>query len=541
MARQRKLKVRRLSLLLLKEEIESYEAALRNPDWLDTYNLKPDVSFTGCLYVKKPQGQHPSWTDFLCEGTELSRSELTNVSNSAVLFVSIDVQDSTRIIAITFGYGRNLLNPDSFVRDFGLKVTLNTVDPERLRSIDVQTVEELTVHTQRQASQGTPLETFGLDISRDLLRGATGEPKDRTFARRVTGKDSLVIHAKMKFSELGEKCRKAIQEYESDAYKDRFGWIDHLRSVRTPETLITLDGRMVNALRERDLGKIHLAPPELIDWERVDSFTYSTRQDAIKYPDLHVEDLLTELDEGEEITLDRLKSQQIHVYFAEYDSPVLSWSAYKCVVSEVKWNERLFVLSAGQWYEIDTNFASSVDTYVQGISIASITLPGAIEGEKEKDYNRRAAESPDLALLDSKLIRIGPGQTPIEACDLFSVNRQFIHVKKKTHSATLSHLFAQGTVSAETFIGDSNFRAKLVEYLGQSGDNFAELIEANNRPQASDFEVVYAIVTNTDGAWPLCLPFFSRLHLKQAVQRLRIFGFNVSTIKIPEISAPVEA
>ncbi|MFY0578048.1 DUF6119 family protein [Cystobacter fuscus] len=46
----------------------------------------------------------------------------------------------------------------------------------------------------------------------------------------------------------------------------------------------------------------------------------------------------------------------------------------------------------------------------------------------------------------------------MEACDLFSASGQFIHVKRKLRSSSLSHLFSQGTVAAETFLGDEKFR-----------------------------------------------------------------------------------
>jgi uncharacterized protein (TIGR04141 family) len=50
--------------------------------------------------------------------------------------------------------------------------------------------------------------------------------------------------------------------------------------------------------------------------------------------------------------------------------------------------------------------------------------------------------------LDGVLVKPEEATTPIEFCDLLSSNKGLIYIKKKTRSATLSHLFAQGTVAA---------------------------------------------------------------------------------------------
>jgi uncharacterized protein (TIGR04141 family) len=73
----------------------------------------------------------------------------------------------------------------------------------------------------------------------------------------------------------------------------------------------------------------------------------------------------------------------------------------------------------------------------------------------------RAASGNGLTLLDRRLIRID-GQSAIEACDLFSSEGHFIHVKhRKGGSSPLSHLFGQALVSAECLVREPEFRTKL--------------------------------------------------------------------------------
>ena len=89
--------------------------------------------------------------------------------------------------ASPFGQGRHQLHHEAFELDFGLKVTLNSVDADKLRSLDVRTIEEVTVHTRRQVSRSSSLDAFNVDIQRDLLGSVTGEPSDTSLAKRLTG------------------------------------------------------------------------------------------------------------------------------------------------------------------------------------------------------------------------------------------------------------------------------------------------------------------------------------------------------------------
>ena len=48
---------------------------------------------------------------------------------------------------------------------------------------------------------------------------------------------------------------------------------------------------------------------------------------------------------------------------------------------------------------------------------------------------------------------------------------QIIHVKKRSSSATLSHLFSQGSVSCDAFVQDRAMRVEVRRKLKQAGKN----------------------------------------------------------------------
>lgn len=137
-----------------------------------------------------------------------------------------------------------------------------------------------------------------------------------------------------------------------------------------------------------------------------------------------------------------------------------------------------------------------------------------------------ADDSPDFILMDRKNIAIGGPYDKIEHCDLIRNKTDFIHVKYYRSSSALSHLFAQGLLSAEAFAKDTSYREKLNRKLpcNKKIDNPEE------RPDTGKYKVVYAIATNK--SIPSELPFFSKVTLKNALKTLRALGYAVELARI---------
>ncbi|KXZ68419.1 hypothetical protein AVENLUH13518_03144 [Acinetobacter venetianus] len=98
---------------------------------------------------------------------------------------------------------------------------------------------------------------------------------------------------------------------------------------------------------------------------------------------------------------------------------------------------------------------------------------------------------------------------------------------------TLSHLFSQGFVASEAFIGDADFRKRLNDKLPKT----SKLLCTNSRPDPSKYKIVYAVATNRD--IPKELPFFSKVTLKNALKTLKTLNFSVSISAI-EVDAVLE-
>ncbi len=113
----------------------------------------------------------------------------------------------------------------------------------------------------------------------------------------------------------------------------------------------------------------------------------------------------------------------------------------------------------------------------------------------------------------------------MELCDLYTRQREFIHVKQYAGSAPLSHLFAQGVVSAELFLQEPEFRRRANTLLPRTHRL------PKTRPNPAQYRVVYGVISGS--ANPLRLPFFSRVTLRNAYRRLTGLGYTVVLAKIP--------
>ncbi len=529
-------KTHKLTVLLIKDSVKSFNAALRDPNALTRIAIKKGATVEGEFWHANLQFRTPSWQRFVQPVLGSKLGALNTASVAAVLFVTT----RNRIFAFTFGYGRNLLKPDSYELGFGLRVALNRIDHRQIRSLDHRAYEDLVLSTRKQTSRSSELGSFGLDVSRDLLRAVTGVPSDPSFGKRLTGTDSLTLNVPISAEELTWKCEELLDAYQEDAYKKHFGWIDHLSQVRDKKVIQGLNDDLLRALRSGSTGKLHLAAPEPLEWETVEAFRIGGTRHT-EYDDLDIDDYLVALgDKKGDLTLDILKSSRIAVRYTGNDSFQYEWSLYDCVVWETTQEGRLYALVEGKWLEIEQSFAVRVRDFVKKIPSPTKKLPHAVFGEREEEYNRRVAEadSSRLICLDRELVKPEDAASPIELCDLLSIEKQFIHVKKKSRSATLSHLFAQGTVAARAFLGDGSVRKRVHEILEKKGKKTDEWLSVipgeTTRPIASEYEVVYAVIIKPNGEWPSSLPFFSQLNLMQHAKLLHELGYRVLLDQIVE-------
>jgi len=530
----------KLSIYLIKDSYSDHGSILKNYDKLTKEEIKDGTETIGTLYFGDSRLFEPLWIkDFFGSSFENNKEQnaqdenrklkLFNASSKAVLII----EHQNKIFAIPFGYGWNLFNHGVWEERFGLKTTLNAVDANNLRRIDKKNMSSIPKDTSEQLSREGIAADFGIDIEQDLIQSITGKSKDETFGKNITGKDALSVSVKVDLAGIKEFLESCHKKYLSDDYKKDFGWIDQIAEVKDLTLTETLNGKLIENIKNNQVEKTWMAVPELVDWADVSGFSYknntrdTSRQDDIRLPDFL--DSLSE-DDKNDLSVEILKRKKIFCFSAQNDQIKHQWSAYNCLYCETNddSNEKTYLLSNGKWYEVEKDFSKQVDTDYQELrnQISSFVLP-AYQHKNENDYNEKIAQNDNqFCCMDRKNISHGGGYSKIEFCDLLTKDKKLIHVKHYGGSSVLSHLFSQGVVSGELFIADKDFRQKVNEKLSNSHkiDNVA------NRPNASDYEVIFAIISSSEK--DLEIPFFSKVSLRNAKRRLETYGYKVALQKI---------
>lgn len=474
-------------------------------------------------------GGAPKWARFL----ELSEDEKKRVFNHTA-FGLVFVQASGRWFAVSFGMGHVKLDPAAFEQDFGLRVVLNAVNPKQLKSADVRTPDENTLSRRTQTSRGSDQTAFAIDIERDLVRGLAGTPKEAAFGSYVAGTDGLTLNRKLEVDGLVQACADAFAIYQKTDYKTDFAWIDQIRHIRDQALIEKLDARLIAAMAKAvDDGEtegIHLAFPVIYDPEKSSLIRYKGFRSWQLYADLDLPGYLDALKEREKTgyTDEDLRNHTVHEVDDDGRDCGGKWKLRDCVIFETDLDGSTYVLSGGRWYQIDQDLAKEVQEFFD--KTPRIELPEAKADETEETYNKRVAGlDADMICLDRRLIKPTGWSTMMEACDFLGRDRQLIHIKDKTSSSRLSHLFSQGTVSARVLAIDppsrDSVRAKVVAVQGETGQAGYEYVlpKSDEDFTRSEFTVVYGVIVASEQPK---LPFFSLVSFRQAARELHALGYR---------------
>ena len=531
----------KLSIRLLRDGLAPADAVR------DGVDLTPWDKLEGALIALATLGGgSPKWARFL----ELSEEEKKKVFNHTA-FGLVFVQASGRWFAVSFGMGHVKLDPAAFEQDFGLRVVLNAVDPKQLKSADVRTPDENTLSRRTQTSRGSDQTAFAIDIERDLVRGLAGTPKDEGFGSYVAGTDGLTLNRKLEIAELSQACADAYAVYQKTDYKTDFGWIDQIRHIREQELIDKLDAKLVEALAkavdECETDGIHLAFPIIYDPEKSSLIRYKGFRSWQLYADLDLPGYLDALKEREKTgySVEDLRNHTVHEVDDDGHDCGGKWKLRECIVFETELDGSTYVFSGGRWYQIDQNLAKEVQEFFDATS--KVDMPAAEADETEETYNKRVAGlDADMVCLDRRLIKPTGATSKIEACDFLGRERQLIHVKDKTSSSRLSHLFSQGTVSARVLATDppsrDSVRNEVIAVQAETGQTGYEDIIPNsgNDFTRGDFTVVYSVIAASDKPK---LPFFSLVSFRQAACELHALGYKwaFAWIEKPKSGAKAKA
>src|SRR5205814_553931 len=135
-----------------------------------------------------------------------------------------------------------------------------------------------------------------------------------------------------------------------------------------------LDDLLVTKLQSGHTDGIHLAPPEPFDPEGTDGYVYQRRKDAQTFADLDLRDCLNI---HPATSIDVLKTSKVGPKHPGNDYGDLKWSVYSSLVAETDHNGLFYVLTCGDWYEVQKSFVQRVNKRVGLLVTGVCTLPDA--------------------------------------------------------------------------------------------------------------------------------------------------------------------
>lgn len=515
--------VRSLTIFLMKAGIkESDVLDDEASEGCEEVDIRLGGKSVGTLHAQQTPITPPSWLKFFA-GSITRNPKLSRASVSAAYIT----RAGGRLFAIVFGQGRHLLKGGTYEERFGLRVTLNSVDPKSLRAVDVSTLDANPFHGTRQASREATLGEFGINLDQDILRAVAGRPTEEKLGRRMAGVDSLSVRVRVDLATLPGLLKRYLQKSEDVGYRENFRWVDHVAEVRDTLLEEQLFQELIQVIGKSKRG-VWAAIPERIEWTNFDAFRFGSMSGGRTYDDITLDRMLECLD-GEPVSLEFLEKTFVYGLAEDNPHPKHKWSFLKCLTAELNQNGSMYLLNAGKWYHVSTDFVEEVNRDLASLLPDSPDSLPVWGDEHEDAYNARVAgdSGGHLVLMDRVMVSHPAMASPIEFCDLFSDDRRLIHVKRYGQSSILSHLFMQGLVSANSLLSDAQFRLAVNQHLPASH----ELADPNTRPLPSAYEVVFAIGSSEVGR--LKLPFFSRVTLRNVVRSLtQSLGYRVSLIKI---------
>lgn len=189
---------------------------------------------------------------------------------------------------LAFGTGYHLIDQDFIERDFGLRVTLNSVDPEKLRSLDKASYDHNPLNSRTQSARDVDIFDLHIDSELEMLYAVTGVSAVPAFGSHVTGRDALTLIVEADLSSLPKILCEALARYKAKLPSE-FEWVDNVCRVKDSSECEILDLELDRFLSLGSYSDIYLGEPEIVDWENHVGYSFDLYGRTPRYVVLSLE------------------------------------------------------------------------------------------------------------------------------------------------------------------------------------------------------------------------------------------------------------
>jgi uncharacterized protein (TIGR04141 family) len=474
-----------------------------------------------------PASREPAWVEevrsIMQEPAVLG--DLRAQSPGGLLIVRRD--ESTFVIS--FGHAWQKLEDEWLESDFGLRVALNSIPPDKIIEIRAEQVFANWHIASERAPRASFVHQFGVEFDRDVVATLDGVPTNSPlFGAHVRGGTNMRIEGPI--AKLGEVLDKAITLYRSNAYKRRWPEVGNVQPVTDPGKIEALDARLdadfASGEARRKLVLFTPSHRHSADLEVAHSYVYGRMAgNFVTRPYMLVESWITFL-EGKDKTpsVAEAKENRIHL-LDEGREEIKNYRVYDCFGYELTFERRPYILSSGVWYEVVANFLSRVNDYITSeIKEPEEDLPDWDQVEHEDQYNARCGALAGFLHFDCRNVVFGGGRSRFEFCDFMNPETRTLYFAKiASKSSGMSHLVEQVRRTAEMlFDPDQAYRDTLSEVFRQQHPH-ASRQWLRTRPQNSDWKLCLVSL----GREAEDLPFFAKCALWKLHRNLTARGHQV--------------
>ncbi|OCX54278.1 hypothetical protein BEL04_08450 [Mucilaginibacter sp. PPCGB 2223] len=472
------------------------------------------------LYYGQSYDGEPAWKKFLEEGMD-ETLELNNQGAAAVLFVPTTKQ---RQLIYVFGYGFLSVQIGFTEWDFGLKVVLNSVYSDGLKSVDSHSLDYKAKNRRVQLGTQGSVGEFDIDIMQDLVSHISGLSSDKNFAKTLSGGESLHLTVDLEGSSLVKKGQEIMAQYEGQTYKTSFAWIDFISPIKDEQLINHLNLAMNQHIDDHIAGgqgnEIVLSFPTVIDMDNLDHFRFNGYGSITEYELIDFDSFVKDYRVYHQQLIHDTEDIRIQLYNG-HEKIFQSFTLYKCITTEIEDNGHFYILSHGQWFQLAKTHYEKVNHFFDQLLRSAEYLQTGVTLEQNEPNYLATISGPNLQVLDRDLY-YGSGGTSnaVEYGDIVNDAGEIVHVKDGASSSKLSHLFNQGLVSARLLSMEKDFRMSLDKKLTNKTIKSALHLK---KIDVSEITVVFRILRKGPN---FNLPFFSKIILFDTYQKIKSMGYR---------------
>jgi uncharacterized protein (TIGR04141 family) len=515
-----------LSIYLLKQDrVPAFEKALHvNPQ--TALPLAPPLDG---YVVPLPLNQTvPQWVGVLNSVLQNPTALSLVGSSPAALMV---VRRGPETFVLSFGHAWMKLADDWKEKDFGRRVALNSIKPDKLVEIEIEQVFAKWHVARERAPRASAVDEFGVEFDRDLVASIGGLPSHKILGKKLRGGTSLRVD--VEFSTLSDVLDRSSQLFKSTVYRKYWPDIDNLSVVVDQGLIDSLEGRFDEELKDGTAEKklVMFAPTYLREEvDTIDSYVFGRITKApVKVPYLFVQSWLSYLEREElEKTVSEAKTTAVHLLDND-NEPFSRYSVFQCFGYELSFGGKHYILSSGVWWEVSQDFLTKVNKEVTGLRPPQVALPAWNQVESEGEYNERCAQAAGFTFYDAKKLWYGGGHSQLEFCDVLHLNSKSLYFAKiPAKSSGISHLVEQVRRTTELFFSPDQEYRKELKRITKVLHKGLPVDWLETRPRQGDWNICLVSLGKTAAQ----LPFFARCGLYTLNRALRKAGHKVSFLKV---------